>query len=316
MKWLAIINPAANHIPLRRFQRLAQQLRALLRADCVWTEYPGHARDITRNAQNYGGCICVGGDGTLADVVNGLQCPEQVVGVVPCGTGNGLAHDLGLFDAQSALESLIQPCPTLLDLIATAFRVQGSWRHRYVVSTAAVGYIADVTAQGVGPFKHWGNWRYAVAAVEQLRHQNEFTARVRCDGGEWAEVTLTNLVVNNSRHAGNFLMFPEAGLADGVLDVYCGRLSPWRQFADDLAIFSRTYLWEGSRRLQARQIEIALDRQALLMLDGELIRDVDCMRFTVSPRRLRCCVPQVHHVPRSDASVLGVTTPTPVSVVS
>jgi diacylglycerol kinase family enzyme len=307
MKWLAIINPAANHVPLRWFQHLSQRLRAALGAECAWTEYPGHAQEIARNRRGYGGCIGVGGDGTLADVVNGLQFPAQLVGIVPCGTGNGFAHDLGICDVPSALETLLQPCPARFDLIATTFRARGSWHHKYVVSTAAIGYIAGVTALGVGPFKHWGNWRYAAAAVAQLRHQNEFTARVRCHGGEWTEVTLTNLVVNSSRHIGNFLMFPKADLADGLLEVYFGCLSPWRQFADDLAILSRTYLWEGSRRLQARQFEIALDRPALLMLDGELIRDVDCVHFTVSPRRLCCCVPEAYRVPRLDWAAPGVT---------
>ncbi len=291
MKWLAIINPAANHARLGEFQRLADQIRTLHGAECLWTEYPGHAQVLARRSRGHDGCIGVGGDGTLADVVNGLQLSNQVLGILPCGTGNGLALDLGLFDPQSALESLLRPRPVFLDLIAASYQARGAWYQKYVVSTAALGYVADVTAHGVGPLKHWGKWRYAAAAVTQLRQPHEFTARIRCDGDEWPEATLSNLVVNNTRHAGNFLMFPEAGLADGLLNVSYGRLSPWHQLAEDLGIFSRTHLGESSRRIQARQFEVELDRPALLMLDGELIPNVTCVRFEVAPRRLRCCVP-------------------------
>jgi diacylglycerol kinase family enzyme len=312
MKWLAIINSAANHAPLREFQHLAKQLRALHRAECVWTEYPGHAQEIARRSHGYDGCIGVGGDGTLADVVNGLQLADQLLGVIPCGTGNGLARDLGILNPLFALESLVRPRSVLLDLIVASFRVRGDWHERYVISTTALGYTASVTAQGVGSLKHWGKWRYAAAAVAHWCHHHEFSARIRCDGNKWPDTTLSNLVVNNTRHSGNFLMFPEAGIADGYLNVYHGCLSRWRQLADDLAIFSRTYLRERSQRTYARQFEVELDRPALLMLDGELIADVDFVRFAVSPRRLCCCIPGPHLGPRFVSSARGVTSRTSV----
>lgn len=291
MKWCAIINPAANHAAEAEFRRVVDRLRHSLLADCVWTEYPGHARLLARKTTGYDGCIAVGGDGTLAAVVNGLRLEEQVFGIIPRGTGNGLARDLLLRDAEVAFDALTRGHFADLDLVHVAYRAGGEWQESYVVSTSALGYVAGVTELGVGPLKSWGWLRYAAAACVQLTRPQEFAARLRIDDDGWEDVTLTNLTVNNSRHAGPFAMFPDARLDDGRMDVYGGRFSAPRQLAEDLGIFTRTYLFERARRWQVRRLDVVLAQPSTLMLDGELVAGVTEVRFRVARRRLHCCVP-------------------------
>jgi diacylglycerol kinase family enzyme len=107
VKWLAILNPAAhNGVGRDHLRFLARALQRQLGAECAWTSSTEHARAIARGSPAFEGCIAVGGDGIIHEVVNGLDLKPQRLGIVPAGTGNGLACDLRLLDIPSALHAL------------------------------------------------------------------------------------------------------------------------------------------------------------------------------------------------------------------
>ena len=87
MRWLAIINPNADHHRTDELRTLDRHLRSV-GACCSWTEYENHGRDMVRNG-HYEGYIAVGGDGTILEVVNGMAGNDCCLGIVPAGTGNG-----------------------------------------------------------------------------------------------------------------------------------------------------------------------------------------------------------------------------------
>lgn len=289
MKWLAILNPAAhNGAGLTHLRFLARTLHQEFGAECAWSTHPRHAREIAQNSEPFDGLIAVGGDGTIYEVVNGMNLQTQCLGIIPAGTGNGLAHELGVLNIFSGLQQLQQPRLAPLDLIQSRFRVGQIWQERYIVHTSALGYLAEVVAFGMGPLKRFGYLRYALAACVQAPRQQPFAARLRIDDCDEQECLLTNLTVNNSRYAGPFCLFPEARLQDGRLDLLYGRNSPPDQFLEDLGIVTQTYFRERSLRNQARTVSVDLARPMTLMLDGELIPQVDAVRFHVIKGRLRC----------------------------
>src|SRR5438270_573594 len=122
MKWLAIINPRSARHTHSYWQSLMEQLRRSLGADCTWTRYPGHASQIVRRAPGYDGFIATGGDGTIAEVVNGLDLAQHCLGIIPTGTGNGLARDLNLHNPAAAIRALVRERFVRVDLIETSFR--------------------------------------------------------------------------------------------------------------------------------------------------------------------------------------------------
>jgi diacylglycerol kinase family enzyme len=290
MKWLAIINPHADHHTPQQLDALAQELRSKIRADCVWTSYPNHARKLAQDSKEYDGIIAVGGDGTISEVINGLDGSVPHLGFIPTGTGNGLAGDLALNNEQRAVDALCRPRFKPIDLISVRFRCRGSWEERLLVSTSALGYVAGTAELALGPLKWCQRARYGVAAFAHAWRQTEFAARVRMDEGPWCELRLTSLAVQNTRHAGPFLLFPRARLDDGKLDVLFGRERPGAQLLEDLAILTRTFFFNMSQRKQARKLEIELRKPATLMFDGDLIADVDTLHYQVLPRRLPCCI--------------------------
>lgn len=96
---MIVFNPVAGK---RRAQLLWHVLDVLLehgvRLDLAETQRPGHASDLAREAARRGEPLVVaaGGDGTIAEVANGLIGTDTRLGVIPLGTANVLAHELGL----------------------------------------------------------------------------------------------------------------------------------------------------------------------------------------------------------------------------
>lgn len=293
MKWLAILNPAANRHDLNGLQRLARELEQNVDADCCLSRHAGHAIELARASVGYDGCIAVGGDGTIFEVVNGMDLATQVLGIMPAGTGNALACDLHLVNHRLAIEALRHPCFKPLDLVKASYRSDGAWASRYACTTSAIGYVAEVGALGLNAFKPLGKLRYAVAAVCQCWQQESFAARLSRDGGPAERLLLTNLTVNNSQHSGHFRLFPEAHLDDGKLNVLYENCGPVDQLLEDVGILCRTYQFNQSHHEPFKVLAIELERPTTLMLDGEFVERVEEVRFEVVRGGLQCCVREV-----------------------
>jgi diacylglycerol kinase (ATP) len=289
MNWLAIVNPFADHHTPQQLQDLSKDVVRRLKADCVWTQHPKHASELARQNQAYDGFIAIGGDGTIAEVINGLDHKNHCLAIIPAGTGNGLAHDLGFHDEPSALRALSRPRFEPVDLITVRYRARQTWFERYMISTSAMGYVAGATEIGVAPTKRWGTWFYAITAVVQCFLQKTFKVRLRLDDEPWQELVLTNLVIHNTQHVGQFRLFPEARLHDGRLDVLYGRAPILNQLLEDLGILTQTYMFQHSQRRQAERVEIELDNPCAFMVDGEVLRHVDRVSYQVAPSCLWCC---------------------------
>src|SRR5512138_1022210 len=69
-----------------------------IRYEVIFTEQAGHAKELTRKAVSDGASVvvAVGGDGTVNEVASGLLGSACAMGIVPTGSGNGLAHHLGI----------------------------------------------------------------------------------------------------------------------------------------------------------------------------------------------------------------------------
>lgn len=288
MKWLAIVNPTAhNGASLSQLRSIARMLHHELDAPCAWTRYPRHARDIAQNSREFEGLIAVGGDGTIYEIVNGMDRKSQCLAIIPAGTGNGLARELHVPNVSSAFQQLRRPRLASLDLIQLRFHAGRDWQQRYVVHNAAVGYFAEVVALALGPLKPFGYLRYAAAACLQCCRQKPFRARMRIDDSAEQELPLTNLNVNNTRYAGTFYLFPQASLQDGRLDLLYGNHGLCRQFIEDLGVVSRLFLVQRSLRAQAQKLNVELSPSLTLTIDGELIPQVDALQFQVERGCLR-----------------------------
>src|SRR5919198_2578067 len=138
IRWLAIVNPKAGHSHSANWRRLfSERLRRELNADVIFTEHRGHATELAR-ASKVEGLAVFGGDGTIAEVVNGMNLDRQRLLLLPGGTGNGLARDLRCGSVDMLIAAAHSNSLLSLDLISITFRTQSGVHTRLAISTVSI----------------------------------------------------------------------------------------------------------------------------------------------------------------------------------
>lgn len=289
--WLAIINPISGpRHSARRLQEITDRLERELGARIVFTERPGHAMQLAGEARSYDGLAVFGGDGTISEVVNGMSLESQQLLLLAGGTGNGLARDLGLTSLDASFASARNDRVRMLDLIRVSFRIQEQWNSILEISTASLGYAADVVVLSNRNFKWLGPFCYPLAATLQAGRQSSFPLTVQLELGQQTSHQLSNVMVNNTRHAGNFSAFRHSRPDDGKMDVLLAYAGFGPQVFHNLAVLTKTYFYSTAQEFMANVISFTLPTAMRLMIDGELWEGISEVRFEIMPGLLKCVV--------------------------
>lgn len=287
MKWLAVANPAAGRA--HEADRLLDRLRRLtdVDAEIVHTTAPGDATRLARESTAFDGVIAIGGDGTISEVLQGLDLGRQHLAVLPAGHGNCLARDLGVADPARALAALRRYTCRPIDLMAVSIDfADGRFDHRLCASTLALGYVTNVVVFGRQRLARLGHAAYASAAMIVVPER--FEARVTGVDGRGHERLYTGLVVNNTAHLANFRGFPDASVDDGILDVMEQDHGWARQLLHNLAVLAGSRAFGPMRLQQTATVRLELREPRTLMADGELLHAVVRVVVDCRPAAARC----------------------------
>lgn len=292
VKWLAIANPAAGRA--LEAEHLLGRLRELKDVDVqmVHTTVPGDATRLARDATGFDGVIAIGGDGTIAEVLQGMDRDRQRLAVLPAGHGNCLARDLGVAHPARALAALQRCDCRLLDLMDVRIEfTNGRIEQRLSASTLAVGYVTDVVACGRQRLGRLGRMAYAAAAMIVI--PKPFEARLSVQDGVGEPGHYTGIVINNTAHLANFRAFPQASAHDGLLDVMeLGHRWP-RQLLHNLAVLGGSRAFGAKGMCQAAAVRLELRNARTLIADGELLPEVTTVAVRCRPAAVRCVVRSV-----------------------
>jgi len=291
-----IFNPTAQGDRARRLGHKLGQSRAhlVLRP----TPGPGTARSIAANAiqEGFKLLIAAGGDGTVNEVINGIAdipggFERTALSIVPMGTANVLARELGIGRGFAAITQPLDPTRTRsLDLVHVTYVCRGEQTTRWMAQLAGAGLDARaVELVDWRMKKRCGYLAYVVAGLRALREtQPQMTLS---DGSSQRSGRLV-LLGNGRLYGGPFPMWPEARLDDGLLDV---RLFPTAGLRTALgcgwaALTRRFHRVGGSRTFQVQQLELTSTSRTPLEIDGEPAGELPA-RFEVVPRCLRLLLP-------------------------
>ena len=157
-RWLAIVNPIAGAGRTRRHYGTLHKAMASrgLRIEAVYTKEAGDATRLARDAGGFDGVLSVGGDGTLNEVLNGLQShAAPLLAVAPLGTGNDFARRLRLPTEPYRLADLVLRAPVQRVRIGeVAFEDGGVSRTCRFLNSAGMGLdaaVLDRLPRGVPP---------------------------------------------------------------------------------------------------------------------------------------------------------------------
>ena len=223
---LLVVNPTAGRRRRGLVDAVVRQIRdAGWTVDVVETEAAGDARHLaeTCDATRYAVIAVAGGDGTINEVVNGIAqrgadgtAVGPAVGIVPLGTANVLAHELGLdFSAAAIARTMISGHALVVQPGQAA---NGSGSPRCFSLMAGAGFDAKVVAGVSAALKRrWGKAAYVWRSLIETRRYRPVRYAVDIDG---VRHEAASVIVTRSRHyAGPFVVAPAAALAKPLLHV-------------------------------------------------------------------------------------------------
>ncbi|NNC89122.1 MAG: diacylglycerol kinase family lipid kinase [Akkermansiaceae bacterium] len=232
--------------------------------------------------------VAAGGDGTMNAVVQGLAGTETILGILPTGTMNVFAREMGIpaDQLQGALEVIEANHVSEVDL----FEVNGT----PFVQMAGVGFDAQVIEGTTREAKKaLGPLAYLVAAVKVLGEKPP-KMRVTFDEGNVAE-GVAILLGNGALYGGQFRLFREADNADDLLDVLVFKDSGYKLVVDSMAGLARGGFREDAGSVeyfQSSGLRVECDRDVPVEVDGELWGRAHELSFAHSERKLRVLAPK------------------------
>lgn len=204
-----VFNPVAGR---RRASLLWRVLDVLIangvRLDLAETHCPGHAEALAREAVANGETMVVaaGGDGTIAEVANGLMGSTARLGVIPLGTANVLAHELALPFAPRAVAAALAFKRTKLLWPGLA---NGAGGTRLFVQMLGVGFDAHVVhTLPVGLKRVFGKGAYVLQSLHALLHYDFAPIRLRLDGVETSAASV--IVSKGMLYGGTYRLAADA----------------------------------------------------------------------------------------------------------
>jgi diacylglycerol kinase (ATP) len=215
----------ADHEDLRRMVQWVRERGHAVEVHVTWDA--GAGEYLASKAADRGTDVVVacGGDGTLNEVVNGLDGRDVPLGVVPLGTANDFARQTGIpEDADHAMDVILRRNPVRIDTASM------NGRRFLNVSTGGVG--AEATAETPADFKaSLGPLAYAITAIRKLAGDQSRHARFTSAGFE-LDVDFMAFAVGSARvTGGGTMMTPDASVTDGLLDLCVIETMPRRDFA-------------------------------------------------------------------------------------
>ena len=240
----------------------------------IETEYAGHNKELANqlDMNGYDGFCCIGGDGTMYEVINGLMTREDrqkfPIGLITGGTGNSFMHDLDCLDPMDAAKRIVKGERRSIDIFSC--KANGEQYYGFNILGWGIPTDANILADKL---RWMGSHRYNLSSiVEVLRHRKRF-ARVSIDGSSIG-ADFAFIIGCNTIHTGKGMkMAPLARLNDGLIDLIIvrkvSRLKLLKLFPK---VFSGKHIGDpGVDYRQVKQFSIIPEEDSQLNLDGEVL---------------------------------------------
>lgn len=253
-----------------------------------FTERSEHARELAQEAVA-DGCdiiVAVGGDGSVNEVASALMDTDAVLGIIPAGSGNGLAMHLGYGrDIDEAVKKINTAEVRLIDV--------GLMNGQPFINLAGIGFDGLVSN-----LMKESNWRgfipYFLKSVEAGLKYTPRECRIEIDDKVLTEKCFIISIANGPMWGYNFQIAPDARLDDGFFEVVLMKEAPkWQYFAVvPSTLNGKIYDADFVEHFTARRVKITADGKNFVHLDGEGFVTEGELEFEIKPKALKILVPK------------------------
>ncbi|MDO5458013.1 MAG: YegS/Rv2252/BmrU family lipid kinase [Eubacteriales bacterium] len=272
-KLMLIVNPSAGRGGYRYYFGEAMKTLADggFRTELFFTGGPEDATEFARAyAAEFDAVACVGGDGTLSEVIGGLmQIPNPPpIGYIPMGTTNDVASTIGLpkNDTIGAARRIVEGTPHPFD-------VGGFGKDRYFAYIAAFGAFTEVSyATPQDQKRALGHLAYVLQGAQQLGKIEKLPVRVEYDDGVFEGELVYGSMSNSTSVAGIVRLRDEmVSLGDGMSELVLvqdpGTIDAYGEMIT--AVLTRSFDSRYLKVIQTRHARFIFDRPVAWTRDGE-----------------------------------------------
>ena len=256
-------------------------------ADVVLTQRPAHGGALAVQALAEG-CeliVAVGGDGTMNEVASALLGTSGTLGLVPCGSGDGLGRHLKIHGSPArALDILAHGRPRLID--------SGTADGHPFFTAAGLGFEAEI-ADRFNRLLRRGFLRSLTTSAALLREWEAEPCRIVHEGGEMSLRAFTLVVANADQYGNGARIAPLARADDGKLNL---TVIPPVRSVDSVALLLRLFSGRigqagGVTLREGTRFTVHRTKPGLIHTDGEIHHAGATVEFVIRPGSLRIMTP-------------------------
>ncbi len=283
-KLLFIINPIAGSGDKQLLPKLIEQHidHAQFHFDLAYTEYAGHASEISKeNTAHYDAIIAVGGDGTVNEVGKTLLHSTTPLGIIPWGSGDGLARHLNIpMRPDNAIKTINRFQLRTIDT--------GMMNNTPFLNVSGVGfdgYISRLFAKE----KSRGILRYGKLIMQKFMSYTAQEYDITVDGQTWNRKAFLIAFANSSQWGNNLQIAPQATIDDGLIDICIIQDFP-KHLAPFIGINLLTETLHKTRYdeiIQGTTVELSSSKDLVAHIDGEPIKPGKKIKVQITPRSLK-----------------------------
>ena len=219
----------------------------------------------------FDGICVIGGDGTIHEAIEGLMQSEKSkylsLGIIPAGSGNAFAEDLGLRDPLDGLENIIIGNISRIDVM----RIKTRHNINYAVNIIGWGMASNVNI--LAEKLRWlGNIRYSIASILSILKIKLQTVNIIIENQVFDGKTAFFIALNTIHTGKGMKMAPKAKLNDGLIDIILlKKASRLRILKIFLQLFSGKHIYDPLvQYMQVKSFSINSEND-FLNIDGENI---------------------------------------------
>lgn len=288
-KYLTIINPNSGTSRKTSIPELAYNILSENGSELyfVYTNEQGHVAQIIDDVagQGFDVVIGVGGDGTINEVADAVRPTDMTMGIIPMGSGNGLARSLDIpMDPEAALEVIRKGYIKRIDCC------EANGVPFFV--TFGVGFDAQVTAS-YDQKSFRGPLSYVLSTVDQFIKHKSSLYRLHLNGEVIEQKAFLVTCANADQYGNNAIIAPEAELDDGLFDVVVIRnMSLLKAPQVAINLFTKNINESASIDIY-RTDHLIIEREDAdyAQVDGELLELGRRIEITIQKQQLPILVP-------------------------
>lgn len=266
-KILALINPISGTLNKDSLPKSIDKIidSEKFEIEIKYTEHANHAYELSKEAaaNGYYGVLAIGGDGTVNEVASALCDTETALGIIPLGSGNGLARHLRIpLNIDKAISIINENHIENFDYCTA--------NDRKFFCTCGLGFDAQVSSTFAKRGKRGPVGYFQSAISEYIKYRSQ-TYKITSSNGIITEKAFIIACGNASQYGNNAYITPNADMQDGEIDVTVMLpITPFDTVMLGLLLFSK-HIDQDVNIISFRTADLSIERESegIMHLDGE-----------------------------------------------